>query len=71
MKQATTNKDHVKAFLGLVGFYKKLIPSSTELKDALQKIFSKEASFLWGDEHEKAFIKITKLADRRKFSYPS
>jgi hypothetical protein len=65
------NKNHVKGFLGQVGYYQKFIPNFTELIVALQKILSKEALVSWGDEQEKACIKLRNLLTEDSFlMYP-
>ena len=43
------NKDQVRAFLGLDGYYQKFIPKFTEIADPLQNLLPKEASFSWGE----------------------
>jgi len=43
------NKDHVRAFLGLVAYYQKSIPKFTEIAVPLQNLLPKEASFLCGE----------------------
>ena len=50
------NKDQVRAFLGLAGYYQKFIPKFTEIADPLQNLLPKEASFSWGEEQESYFV---------------
>ena len=52
------NKDQVRAFLGLVGYYQKFIPKFTEIADPLQNLLPKEASFSWGQEQESSFVSL-------------
>lgn len=45
----------ISRFVGMVGFYRKFIPNVSELCAPLNKLRKKGASFVWGEEQQKAF----------------
>ena len=52
------DKTEVKAFLGLIGYYRKLVPSFAEIAIPLTRLTRKSAKFEWGSEQETAFMKL-------------
>ena len=52
------DKTEVKSFLGLVGYYRKMVPSFAEIAVPLTRLTRKKAKFEWGSEHETAFFKL-------------
>ena len=53
-----SDKTEVKAFLGLIGYYRKLVPSFAEIAIPLTRLTRKSAKFEWGSEQETAFMKL-------------
>ena len=52
------DKTEGKSFLGLVGHYRKMVPSFAEKAVALTRFTQKMTKFEWGSEHETAFSKL-------------
>ena len=52
------DKTEVKSFLGLVGYYRKMVENFADLALPLTKLTRKKAKFQWGLEQEAAFQKL-------------
>ena len=55
---APSNLTAVRAFVGLVGFYRRFIPKFAKLAKPLTALTTKDAPFHWGDEQEAAFREL-------------
>ena len=49
------NRTDVKGFLGLAGYYRRLIKDFAHMAVALNKLTSKTIPFVWGEEQQLAF----------------
>src|SRR4051812_35839478 len=56
-----TNTTELKGFLGLAGYYRRLIKAFASIAVPLNRLTSKKVSFNWGDKQQKAFEEL-KLA---------
>ena len=54
------DKTDIKSFLGLVGYYRKMVPEFAELAVPLTRLTRKKAKFEWGPEQETAFNRLKK-----------
>ena len=52
---APTTKKQVKAFLGLTGYYRKFIPSYSQVALPLTELTKESVSFVWGPTQQRAF----------------
>jgi hypothetical protein len=52
------NKQHVKSFLGFVGFYRKYIRNFGKIAHPLTELTKNDVDFVWGTEQENAFQKL-------------
>ena len=52
------DKTEVKSFLGLVGYYRKMVHSFAEIAVPLTWLTQKKAKFEWSSEHETACFKL-------------
>jgi transposase InsO family protein len=52
---APKNVDQVRAFLGLVGFYRRFVPDFARIAEPITKLLRKETEFIWDREQELAF----------------
>jgi hypothetical protein len=50
-----TNTEQVKAFLGLAGFYRKLVPWFSLIASPLHKLTGKNVPYVWGKEQAEVF----------------
>ena len=50
------NTDKVRAFLGLLNYYRQFIPAFSDLMHPIQKLLKKNVKFEWTEECDKAFI---------------
>lgn len=50
-----TNTRELKAFLGLTGFYHRIVPGFAKPASVLTKLLRKEADFLWTQAHQTAW----------------
>ena len=53
--KAPRNADEVCAFLGLLNYYGRFIPSFSDLMHPIQKLLKKNVKFEWTEECDKAF----------------
>ena len=53
--KAPRNADKVRAFLGLINYYHRFIPSFSDLMHPIQKLLKKNVKFEWMEECDKAF----------------
>ena len=61
----------VKAYLGLVGYYRKFCPNFAQLSAPLRKLTQKDATFLWSKEAENSFTLLKdKLANSITLKFP-
>ena len=56
-----TTSTNIKQFLGLCGYYRRFIPSFSEIAKPLCNLLKKSATFVWSDEQENAFKTLKKL----------
>jgi hypothetical protein len=52
------NKQHVKSFLGFVGFYRKYIRNFGKIAHPLTELTKNDVDYVWGTEQENAFQKL-------------
>ena len=52
------DKTELKSFLGLTGYYRKMVPAYAELAIPLTRLTKKKVKFHWGPEQESAFEKL-------------
>ena len=52
------DKSEIRSFLGLVGYYRKMVPAFAEIALPLTRLTKKNAKFLWGSEQQTAFLKL-------------
>ena len=45
----------IRAFVGLVGFYRRFIPGFAKIAQPLTKLTAKDEPFTWGEEQQRAF----------------
>lgn len=57
IKQPKNPKD-IKSFLGLVGYYRKIIPNFSKTAKPLTNLLKKEHPFIWSEECEKSFQRL-------------
>lgn len=55
------NRDEIRSFLGLVGYYRRFIPSFAEVAHPLTTLIKKEVEFVWCDEQQVAYEKLKKM----------
>ena len=57
IKNMPTPKDtkEIKQFLGLTGYYKKIIPRFADISRPLTQLTKKETKFMWTPEYQKSF----------------
>ena len=60
-----TKLRQLRAFLGLVNYYKKLVPHRSHILEPLTRISSGKTKFKWTHEQEKAFLQIKRLMARK------
>ena len=53
-----SDKTEIKQFLGLVNYYRKMVPEFSEIAIPLSRLTKKRAQFEWGQEQEAAFEKL-------------
>ena len=51
----------VRAFLGLVGHYRRFIPKFADKSDALRKLLKKGNVFTWGTQQKESFIELKRI----------
>lgn len=55
-----TNVKEVKRFMGMVNYYRKFIPNASSIMSPMNELLRDEASWEWGDRHQKAFDRVKK-----------
>jgi len=61
----------VKAYLGLVGYYRKFCPNFAQLSAPLRKLTQKDTKFVWSKEAENSFTLLKdKLANSITLKFP-
>jgi hypothetical protein len=66
------NAKDVRAFLGLVSFYRRLVANFAETAKPLTKLTRKEQEFYWGPSQQEAFEELkTKLCTTPVLAYPN
>ena len=53
-----SNKDEVRAFLGMAGFYKRFVPTFAQKTQPLFDLLEKDKLILWNQECETGFNRI-------------
>jgi hypothetical protein len=62
----------VRAFLGLAGFYRQLVPDFAEITKPLTQLTCKNQEFVWGTDQQKAFEKMKdRLSMTPVLAYPN
>ena len=56
--KAPKTEKELKAFLGLIGYYRRFIPDFAKMAKPLTKLFKKDQIFHWDSEQEQAFQKF-------------
>ena len=71
MKEPLSLKD-VRSFLGLVGYYRKLIPGFGKTAESLYRLMNKSNNFEWSKECKSAVTKLMKkLLEAPVLGYPN
>ena len=66
-----SNLENLRSFLGLAGYYRKLIPDFATLSAPLTMLTKKHAKFLWTDQHQAAFQALKeRLCSAPVLAYP-
>ena len=52
------DKTEIRSFLGLVGYYRKMVPAFSEIALPLSRLTRKKANFTWGPDQQTAFQKL-------------
>ena len=52
------NVKDIRSFLGLTNYYRQFIPGYASISSSLCNLLKKNTTFKWGEEEEKAFIKL-------------
>ena len=66
-----SDKTEIKQFLGLVNYYRKMVPEFSEIAIPLSRLTKKRAQFEWGQEQEAAFEKLKQcLTEPPILSFP-
>ena len=52
------DKTEIRSFLGLVGYYRKMVPAFSEIALPLTRLTRKKANFTWGSDQQTAFLKL-------------
>lgn len=60
IKRPKGTKD-IKSFLGLVGYYRKFIPSFSQIAKPLNKLLAKDQKFNWDDKCEESFTNLKNI----------
>jgi hypothetical protein len=55
---APTSKTEVRAFMGLVNYYRHFIPNCSEISEPINRTLKKAIQFQWTDEAQKAFDQL-------------
>lgn len=55
------NKKQLKRYIGLCGFYRRLIPNYSKLMDPLIKLTSPKSAFTWSEEYDNIFKQVQKV----------
>jgi hypothetical protein len=53
-----TTVRQIRSFLGLAGYYRRLIPDFSQIEKPITELLKKEAKFVWGQKCEDAFHKL-------------
>ena len=55
---APRNREEVRAFLGLVGYYRRFVRSFSDLAQPLTALLSQKTAFQWGPKEEQSFVAL-------------
>ena len=55
-----TNGTEMRAFLGLIRFYRRFIPECSEITHPLNRLTKKDKEYRWDEEEEEAYLTIIK-----------
>ena len=70
--EAPKDKDTLRSFLGLLGFYRNFVPRFSHTAEPLLKLLQKNAKFSWEDEQERAYKDLkTALLNPPILRYPN
>jgi len=56
-----TSKKELMSLLGFVNYLSKFLPKLSEVAQPLREMTSKEAEFIWSQQHERAFQEVGEL----------
>lgn len=56
-----TSKKQLKKFLGVINYYRSLIPAFAKLVNPLVQLTSPKSAFHWSDAHQQTFLQIQKI----------
>ena len=56
--EAPKDKDALRSFLGLLGFYRNFVPNFIHTEEALLKVLRKNTKFSWEDKQETAYQEL-------------
>ena len=54
---APTNVTQLRAFLGLLNFYRRFLPKASSMLEPLNRLLKAKTPWVWGEEQEAAFLK--------------
>ena len=57
---APTNVSQLRAFLGLLNFYRRFLPKASSMLEPLNRLLKAKVSWVWGKEQEDAFLECKK-----------
>ncbi|XP_052751027.1 uncharacterized protein K02A2.6-like [Galleria mellonella] len=60
-KPAPTNKETLRAFLGLYNFYEKFLPDKSTILEPLYRLLESKRPWSWGEKEQKAFNEAKRL----------
>ncbi|XP_059051897.1 uncharacterized protein K02A2.6-like [Achroia grisella] len=60
-KPAPTNRETLRAFLGLYNFYEKFLPGKSTILEPLYRLLESKRTWSWGDGEHKAFLEAKRL----------
>ena len=66
-----TNPRQLKAFCGMISYYRRFIPNCSRIASPLYKLLKKDSKFVWTEAQENAFqILKSKLTRQAILQYP-
>ncbi|PZC83468.1 hypothetical protein B5X24_HaOG207451 [Helicoverpa armigera] len=60
-KSAPTNRETLRAFLGLYNFYEKFLPDKSTVLEPLYRLLESKRPWRWGEKEQEAFVEAKRL----------